>query len=217
LKLNFEDFLMNMINQFFSIMDKGGPVMWVILLMAAIAMIMLCWQSINVFALMQNTRDDYIKFQNDPGYVPTNQVKKSSPAQNILNAMNWKEINSQDDMVREINIHLTGITPRMEGALPTIGTMGSLLPMLGLLGTVTGMINVFEVIALHGTGSPEEMAHGISQALLTTAGGLIFAIPVIFLHHLLARKVNELMLLTTQMMQIIVHRDPDTYKKSFVS
>ncbi|MFW2372652.1 MAG: MotA/TolQ/ExbB proton channel family protein, partial [Gammaproteobacteria bacterium] len=89
----------------------------------------------------------------------------------------------------------------------------ALLPMLGLLGTVTGMINVFEVIALHGTGKPEEMASGISQALLTTASGLIFAIPVIFLHHLLSRKVNELMVTTSQTMQILIHKDIDTFKQ----
>ncbi|MBI3188380.1 MAG: MotA/TolQ/ExbB proton channel family protein [Gammaproteobacteria bacterium] len=205
---------MSMINQFFSIMDKGGPIMWVILLAAAIAMIMLAWQSIQVLVQMRFAQQDYIKFQTEPRYVPMNNLKHSSPAQRILTAMNWREINSQDDIVREINIHMAGIVPRLEGVLPTVATLGSLLPMLGLLGTVTGMINVFEVIALHGTGNPEEMAHGISQALFTTAGGLIFAIPVIFFHHLLARKVNKLMMVTTQAMQIIMHRDLNIYKNA---
>ena len=207
---------MNLLNQFLkqflSIMDKGGPIMWVILLAAALAMIMLCWQSLQVFLQMRHARGDYYQFLHNSRYVPMNNIKQASPAQRVLSAMNWHEINNQDDIVREINIHLAGITPKLEGMLPTIATLGSLLPMLGLLGTVTGMINVFEVIALHGSGKPEQMAHGISQALFTTAGGLIFAIPVIFFHHLLARKVNELMLLTTQAMQIIMHRDPALYK-----
>lgn len=203
---------MNIVNQFFSIMEKGGPIMWVILLAAAIAMIMLCWQSLAVWYQMRHAHDDYLKFQADTRYVPANSQKHSSPAQRILTAMNWQDINNQEDIVREINIHMAGIAPKLEGMLPTIATLGSLLPMLGLLGTVTGMINVFEVIALHGTGNPEEMAHGISQALFTTAGGLIFAIPVIFFHHLLARKVNELMMITAQAMQIIMHRDHNIYK-----
>lgn len=203
---------MNLTNQFFSIMDKGGPIMWVILLAAALAMIMLCWQSIRVFIQIREARADYIKFQNDSRYVPMNNITHASPAQHILHAMNWLDIDNQNDIVREINIQLAGITPKLEGVLPTIATLGSLLPMLGLLGTVTGMINIFEVIAVHGTGNPEQMAHGISQALFTTAGGLIFAIPVIFLHHLLARKANELMLITTQTMQIIMHRDLTIYK-----
>ena len=205
---------MTMIDQFFSIMEKGGPVMWVILLAAAVAMILLCWQSLDVLLQMRHAQADYIKFQNDARYVPMNKPGHASPAQRILTAMNWLDINNQEDIAREINIHLTGIAPRLEGALPTIATLGTLLPMLGLLGTVTGMITIFEVIAIQGTGNPEEMAHGISQALFTTAGGLIFAIPVIFFHHLLARKVNDLLTITTQAMQIVMHRDLHIYKNA---
>ena len=99
------------------------------------------------------------------------------------------------------------LMPRLEGMLPTIAVLGSLLPMLGLLGTVVGMIEVFEVIALHGTGNPQEMANGISQALLTTASGLIIAIPVIFFHHLLVRHLRYLLALTEQSLLLVYHRD----------
>ena len=82
----------------------------------------------------------------------------------------------------------------------------TLLPMLGLLGTVVGMINVFEVIALHGTGDPQEMANGISQALLTTASGLIIAIPVIFAHHLLVQRLQALLATTEQSLLVVMNR-----------
>jgi len=81
-----------------------------------------------------------------------------------------------------------------------------LLPMLGLLGTVTGMINVFEVIALHGTGNPQEMAFGISQALLTTASGLVIAIPVIFFHHLLVQRLQMVLAATEQSLQVVLSK-----------
>jgi len=84
--------------------------------------------------------------------------------------------------------------------------------MLGLLGTVTGMINVFEVIAIQGSGDADAMAGGISQALLTTASGLIIAIPVIFCHHLLANRVNALMDITGQAMQVVLHRDISLFR-----
>jgi biopolymer transport protein ExbB len=96
--------------------------------------------------------------------------------------------------------------PKLEGTLPTIAVIGGLLPMLGLLGTVTGMINVFEVVAVHGTGNPQEMAYGISQALLTTASGLIIAIPVIFCHHLLSRRLRYTLAVTEQSLQHIQQR-----------
>lgn len=194
-------------------MDKGGPIMWVIFVAACIAFGMLIWQSIRVYSLIKYARNDYQNLLNDPSSNLANANEDASPAAQILRQMNWKEVYNRDDMIKEMNIQLAGITPRIEGSLPTIATLGALLPMLGLLGTVTGMINVFEVIALHGTGKPEEMASGISQALLTTASGLIFAIPVIFLHHLLSRKVNELMVTTSQTMQILIHKDIDTFKQ----
>jgi len=194
-------------------MDKGGPIMWVIFIAACITFAMLIWQSLRVYSLLKHARNDYHSLLNDTtvNIVKKNQ-KYASPASKILQHMNWKEIFNKEDLIKEMNIQLSGITPKIEGSLPTIATLGSLLPMLGLLGTVTGMINVFEVIALHGTGKPEQMASGISQALLTTASGLIFAIPVIFIHHLLCAKVNELMMKTSQTMQILIHRDITNFK-----
>jgi len=91
-----------------------------------------------------------------------------------------------------------------------------LLPMLGLLGTVTGMIQVFEVIALQGTGDPQEMAHGISQALLTTASGLIIAIPVIFCHHLMVRQLRHVLAVTEQSMHAVYLQDYKLYQNSNV-
>jgi biopolymer transport protein ExbB len=59
-------------------------------------------------------------------------------------------------------------------------------PLLGLLGTVTGMISTFEVITEFGTGDPKLLSQGISEALITTELGLIVAIPLLLLGHLLS-------------------------------
>ncbi len=203
---------MTLYSDFMSLMAKGGPIMWVIFAAACIAMMMLVWQSFRIFALSNSARQDYESLQNNHDFVPSNSAYNSSPVAQLLTLINWNDVTSKEDLAKEMNIHLAEIMPKLEGTLPTIATLGSLLPMLGLLGTVMGMINVFEAIALHGTGDPEEMADGISQALLTTASGLIIAIPVIFLHHLLARKVNALTAITGQAMQMILHRDIALYK-----
>ncbi len=204
-----------MLNEFLSLMDKGGPIMWVIFATACIAMIMLMWQGYRVLQLMRHARSDYEKLQAEQHFVPrADNAGGASPVAQLLGRMNWAEVHSREDVARDMNIQIAGLLPTLEGGLPTIATLGSLLPMLGLLGTVTGMINVFEVIALHGSGKPEQMADGISQALLTTASGLIIAIPVIFLHHLLSRRVNVLVAITSQAMQIILHRDFTLYKKA---
>ncbi len=80
--------------------------------------------------------------------------------------------------------------PRLERYLSLISVIATIEPMLGLLGTVVGMIRAFTVIALKGTGDPQELAGGISEALITTEAGLIVAIPLIYLHSVLASRVD---------------------------
>ena len=75
--------------------------------------------------------------------------------------------------------------------LPILNTVGNVSPLLGLLGTITGMIMAFESIAASGTGDPRVVAGGISQALLTTATGLIIAIPAIILYRYLGHKADK--------------------------
>ncbi|MGD9877905.1 MotA/TolQ/ExbB proton channel family protein, partial [Desulfococcus sp.] len=65
-------------------------------------------------------------------------------------------------------------------------------PLLGLLGTVTGMINTFKVITIHGTGDPRLMAGGISEALITTELGLAVAIPIMLAAAFLGRKAQNI-------------------------
>ena len=68
--------------------------------------------------------------------------------------------------------------------LNTLGSIAAITPLLGLLGTVVGMIKVFAAITVVGVGQPQELAEGISQALVTTASGLTVAIPsLLFYRH----------------------------------
>lgn len=67
--------------------------------------------------------------------------------------------------------------------LRTLGVIANLAPMLGLFGTVVGMIRAFDVISRFGTGNPSLVAAGISEALITTAAGLIIGIPSLAAYH----------------------------------
>jgi biopolymer transport protein ExbB len=61
--------------------------------------------------------------------------------------------------------------------------IAAVAPLLGLLGTVTGMIQAFREVAIEGLGSGKALAPGIYKALVTTAAGLIVAIPALITHH----------------------------------
>jgi biopolymer transport protein ExbB len=82
--------------------------------------------------------------------------------------------------------------PVLEKNLNWLGICATLSPLIGLLGTVTGMIKVFRVIALEGPGNPFALASGISEALITTAAGLIIAIPSLLFYHYFTSRVETL-------------------------
>ncbi|MFC1523334.1 MotA/TolQ/ExbB proton channel family protein [Thermodesulfobacteriota bacterium] len=197
-----------MLNTLFSLMERGGPLMWVIFATACMAMAMLVERAISLVRQTCAARRDYELLKgNDFSLDSLITQKGDSPISRVLQDMEWDRISSKEELVKEVNVQLATAMPHLEGFLPTVATLGSLLPMLGLLGTVTGMINVFDVIALHGSGEPDAMARGISQALLTTASGLTIAIPVIFFHHLLARRLGLLMTVTEQSLHILLSMD----------
>jgi biopolymer transport protein ExbB len=72
-----------------------------------------------------------------------------------------------------------------------LGVVATLAPMLGFLGTVTGMIKAFNAIAAAGTSNPSLVASGISEALLTTAAGLVLGIPSLALYHFFRGRVDR--------------------------
>ena len=77
-------------------------------------------------------------------------------------------------MARSLREGLIGdISSNLQKNLLLIQTLVTILPLLGLLGTVTGMISTFEVMMIFGTGNARGMSSGISQALITTAAGLV--------------------------------------------
>jgi biopolymer transport protein ExbB len=92
----------------------------------------------------------------------------------------------------------------LQRGLPALATIVGGAPLLGLLGTVLGMIAIFKAVATGGTGITDQLAGGISQALITTAAGLIIAIPALFTHSFLeARAVGILADIEAQMMDFL--------------
>jgi len=84
-------------------------------------------------------------------------------------------------------------TPKVERGVGLIKLFSAVAPLLGLLGTVIGMIMTFQQITLYGTGDPKLMAGSISLALVTTAQGLIAAIPLLFVHSIVSSKAKSIL------------------------
>ncbi len=89
---------------------------------------------------------------------------------------------------RQIRRAMIGeLSEKLDHALLQIRTLVALCPLLGLLGTVTGMIQVFDVMALAGNGNPRAMASGVSMATIPTMAGMVAALSGLYLIHQLER------------------------------
>ena len=84
------------------------------------------------------------------------------------------------------------VVHELERFLSTLGTIAAISPLLGLLGTVTGMIKVFEVVAVQGNSNFSLLSTGIAEALVTTAAGLTVAIPSLLFYRYFQRRIDEL-------------------------
>lgn len=92
------------------------------------------------------------------------------------------------ERVEDVGRHLVH---RMERFLNTLGTVAAIGPLLGLFGTVVGMIQMFMGILDHGVGDVSLLAGGIGKALISTATGLIVAIPALMFHRYFRGRIGE--------------------------
>ena len=111
------------------------------------------------------------------------QLRTNSPLGAILAAGIANRGQRRDVMKESISEAASHVVHDLEKYLNSLGTVAAIVPLLGLLGTVVGMIDVFTQITTVGTGNANALAGGISEALLTTAAGLIVAIPALVMHR----------------------------------
>ncbi|HDY72517.1 MAG TPA: MotA/TolQ/ExbB proton channel family protein [Nitrospirae bacterium] len=93
---------------------------------------------------------------------------------------------------QELSVVGTKQVREIEKGLSWLGLIATITPLLGLTGTVLGMIKAFMVIAASTTVNPPMLAGGIWEALITTAAGLLVAIPIHVGHHYLEKQADEI-------------------------
>lgn len=101
---------------------------------------------------------------------------------------------SDEELHRAVETESARQYPRLERFLTALGIISNVATLLGLLGTVTGNIKAFGVLGDGGTmGNPALLAGSISEALVTTAAGLIIAIPSVIAHNFFVVKADRIM------------------------
>ena len=181
-------------------LEVGGPILWVLVIISigAFAVVL---ERIVFFARNEKNIGDTFKDEilslvankKIDEAIALCDTKKSCVASAIKKFLQKapKGIDVQDYefILKEITIKETS---PYESRLNLLASVISISPMLGLLGTVTGMIRAFTNISKYGAGDAAIVADGIAEALLTTAAGLMIAIPVIVIYNYLNRRLEKM-------------------------
>lgn len=116
----------------------------------------------------------------------------ANPLGRILKVYNENKNSDAENLELKLDEAILREVPKIESGVNVIKILAAIAPLLGLLGTVIGMIATFQQITLFGTGDPKLMAGSISMALVTTAQGIIAALPLILLHSIVAGRSKSI-------------------------
>lgn len=182
------------------IMLKGGVIMWIIAFLSLVAAIIIIERLLYIRRIkvdeekMINRLKSTLEkrhFDEALAICETN----PSPITNLMKVgIEYRDY--PRETIREVILDAANQeVPKLEKHLPALGTISYIAPLLGLLGTVVGNIEAFGVLGRFGAvGDPGLLAKGIAEALLTTAAGIIVAIPAVIFYNHLVSKVNHMII-----------------------
>jgi len=180
-------------NDFANYLEKGGVIFSLLLIMSAIGLTIIIYKFFELYLLNKNNYKQLDFFLKDNNSISQFRENLESFSDNLF----LKEVidvllNKNSDAVKndQILILVDKETEKMQRFMPTLEIIAQVSPLIGLLGTVIGMIDSFNELELGGSlVDPSILAGGIWTALLTTAMGLIVAIPALISHYFFDRKI----------------------------
>ncbi len=161
----------------------GGVVGYVITAMLALGLLIGLYKVVTLTLVSGKIRSQLNNTANPSDSNPLGRILKVYHDNKTADAENL-ELKLDEAILREL--------PRIESGINIIKIFAAIAPLLGLLGTVLGMIATFQQITLFGTGDPRLMAGSISMALVTTAQGIIAALPLILTHSIVAGRSKSI-------------------------
>lgn len=170
--------------------QQGGLVGWVIMVLGIFGLLLAIWRMAYLSGVGRKVASQMREL---------NTPRSDNPLGRIIGVLGPKpQLSDLETLELKLDEAILQETPPLERGQPLLKLLAAVAPLLGLLGTVTGMIVTFQAITQSGGGDSRLMADGISQALVTTVQGLVVAIPLLFLHSLLASRSKGLIQLLEQ-------------------
>jgi biopolymer transport protein ExbB len=160
--------------------DAGGPVLWLIFFAALVMWTLIVerwWYFRSVF--------------------PREQAALRAQWQRREERHSWTARRIRTMLISQANVAMGSTLPVMRVVIP-------MCPLLGLLGTVTGMLEVFDVMTLRGSADAKTMASGVSHAMVATMSGLAVSLSgMYFVHHFQSRVEQE----TERLKDVLTYED----------
>ena len=178
-------------------LKSGGIIVYPLLLLALLGLLTGIYKTLQLY-LIRSQYDDKVSvlvnhISNGDMQAADDFVKTlKDPIRSLLEEALKHHDTSRENLEELLNEVILKQLPILDRLLNVLSVSAGAAPLLGLLGTVMGIIKTFEMIGVYGSADANRMAGGISEALMTTAVGLIVAIPALIWHAVLNRRLRTI-------------------------
>ena len=200
-------------------MNKGGPLMWLILCNGLLGVYVFIERLFHFHRAQIDTEKFMSGIRNvlkKKGYIEAISICEETPGPvaAVLKAGILKHDRGKEAIKEALENTSHYEIPRLEKNLVILSTVAQISPLIGLLGTVTGMIKAFMKIQERaGFVNPGDLAQGIWEALITTAGGLVVAIPAFVAYNYLVHRVTNFVIdmekSSTELVELLAQPDEE--------
>jgi biopolymer transport protein ExbB len=177
----------------------GGPVLWVIMALSVVACVIIIERFLYLRRISGDENKLFVRIKASLLEGHYNEAlaicdQNLSPFSTLLK-LGIENRHQSEDVQRDLLKDAAALeAPALEKGLSALGTISTISPLLGLLGTVTGTMSAFGVLGKFGAVSdPAALASGVSEALITTVGGLVVAVPVVIFYNYFVSRVNHIL------------------------
>ena len=183
----------------FDFIILGGPILWVIMAFPVVACAIIIERFLYLRRISGDENKLFVRIKASLLEGHYNEAlsicdQNLSPFSTLLK-IGIENRHQSEDVQRDILKDAAALeAPALEKGLSALGTISTISPLLGLLGTVTGTMSAFGVLGKFGAVSdPAALASGVSEALITTVGGLVVAVPVVIFYNYFVSRVNGIL------------------------
>jgi biopolymer transport protein ExbB len=183
----------------FDFIILGGPILWVIMALSVVACVIIIERFLYLRRISGDETKLFVRIKASLLEGHYNEAlsicdQNLSPFSTLLR-IGIENRHLGEDVQRDVLKDAAALeAPALEKGLSALGTISTISPLLGLLGTVTGTMGAFGVLGKFGAVSdPAALASGVSEALITTVGGLVVAVPVVIFYNYFVTRVNRIL------------------------